>query len=117
MTNGSHGSFLAAAAQAQPAAETARSPLIDLLVPMALILLIFYFLLIRPANKKQKAVQQMLSSLKNGDKVITTGGIYGVVAGIKDDIVHLKIASDVKIEVSRSAIAGLQKDSVGGGAS
>lgn len=79
------------------------------LVPMGLILVIFYFVLIRPASKKQKALQAMIDSLKNGDKVITTGGIHGVVAGITDDIIQLKIASGVKIEISRNAVAGMQK--------
>jgi preprotein translocase subunit YajC len=83
---------------------------LGLLLPMGLILIIFYFLLIRPANKKQKALQQMIGNLKNGDKVITTGGIMGVVAGIGDDIIQLKIAPNVKIEVSRNAIAALQKE-------
>lgn len=82
---------------------------------MGLILIIFYFLLIRPASRKQKALQQMIEGLKNGDKVITTGGIHGVVAGISDDIIQLKIAPNVKIEVSRSAVAALQSD--GGGES
>ena len=78
------------------------------LVPMGLILVIFYFLLIRPANKKQKAQQQMISELKSGDKVITNGGIHGVVAGITDDLIQLKVASNVKIEISRNAVTSLQ---------
>ncbi len=85
----------------------AANPIVSFLVPMGLILIIFYFLLIRPANKKQKAIQAMLSNLKNGDKVITSGGIHGVVAGMKDDIIHLKISDGVKIEISRNAIAAL----------
>ncbi len=80
------------------------------IVPLGLVFLIFYFLVIRPANRKQRAVQEMLKALKNGDKVVTTGGIYGTVAGITDDIVQLRVASNVKIEISRNAIAGLQKE-------
>ena len=95
--------FMQSGAPDQPAAN----PIIGFLVPMGLILIIFYFLLIRPANKKQKAIQAMLSNLKNGDKVITSGGIHGVVAGMKDEIVHLKVADGVKIEISRNAIAAL----------
>ena len=83
---------------------------ISLLVPMALIFVIFYFLLIRPANKKQKTLQAMIENLKSGDKVITTGGILGVVSGISDEVIHLRIAPNVKIEVARNAIAALQKD-------
>ena len=93
--------------QTAPAADQPGS-IFGLLVPMALILIIFYFLLIRPANKKQKVVQQMIDSLKNGDRVITTGGIHGVVAGITDEIIQLKVAPNVKIEISRSAVAALQ---------
>lgn len=94
-------------------AEGAAQPggsLIGMLVPMGLIFVIFYFLLIRPANKKQKAVQAMLEGLKNGDKVITTGGILGVVAGITDEVIQLKVAQNVKIEIARNAVAALQKD-------
>ena len=91
-----------------PGAE-APYPFLTFLMPMGLILIIFYFLLIRPANKKQKALQAMIDNLKNGDKVVTTGGIHGVVAGISEDIIHLRIAPNVKIEVSRSAVASLQQ--------
>jgi len=80
---------------------------LNFLVPMGLILIIFYFLLIRPANKKQKALQQMIENLKSGDRIITTGGIHGVVAGITDDLIQLKVAPNVKIEISRSAVAAL----------
>ena len=80
---------------------------LNFLVPMGLILVIFYFLLIRPANKKQKALQQMIENLKSGDRIITTGGIHGVVAGITDDLIQLKVAPNVKIEISRNAVAAL----------
>ncbi len=101
---------LALLLQGAPGGEQSPNAFIGFLVPMALILVIFYFLLIRPANKKQKALQEMISGLKNGDKVITTGGIHGVIAGITDDLIQLKVAPNVKIEISRSAIAGLHKD-------
>jgi preprotein translocase subunit YajC len=78
------------------------------LVPLGLVFAIFYFLVIRPANRKQKALQEMLGGLKNGDKVVTTGGIHGTVAGLTDTVVQLRVASSVKIDVSRNAIAGLQ---------
>ena len=86
------------------------NPFVQLVVPMVLVFIILYFLMIRPANKKQKAVQEMLGALKNGDRVITQGGIYGVIAGITDEIVQLRVANGVKIDVSRNAIAGLQKE-------
>ena len=72
--------------------------------------LIFYFIVFLPNRKRQKALQDMLNNLKNGDKVITSGGVFGVIAGIKDDRVHLKVADQVKIEVSKSAIVSKQSD-------
>jgi len=72
--------------------------------------LIFYFIVFLPNKKRQKALQDMLNNLKNGDKVITSGGIFGVVAGIKDDRIQLKIADQVKIEISKSAIVSKQPE-------
>ena len=74
-------------------------------------MVIFYFLMILPAQRRQKKVSQMLQELKNGDKVITNGGIYGTIVGLEDDSVQLRIAEQVKIKISRSAIAGLQAES------
>ena len=75
--------------------------------PIIAIGLVFYFLVIAPANKQRKQTQEMLSSLKKGDRVITTGGIYGTVQGVEPDAVYLKIAENVKVKVTRSAISGL----------
>jgi len=72
--------------------------------------LIFYFIVFLPNKKRQKALQDMLNNLKNGDKVITSGGIFGVVAGIREDRVQLKVADQVKIEVSKNAIASMQSE-------
>ena len=70
--------------------------------------LIMYFLLLRPQMRRQKQAQEMLKSLKNGDRVLTTGGMYGQILSIKEnDVVVLKIADDVKIEVAKSAIAAV----------
>ena len=80
-------------------------------VPLVLIMLIFYFLLILPAQRRQKKTTQMLQALKNGDKVITNGGIYGTIVGLEDEAVQLRVADQVKIKLSRSAIVGLQPDS------
>jgi preprotein translocase subunit YajC len=79
-------------------------------VPLVLIMVIFYFLLILPAQRRQKKTTQMLQALKNGDKVITNGGIYGTIVGLEDEAVQLRIADQVKIKLSRSAIVGLQPD-------
>lgn len=88
----------------------AQSPAggITLFLPLILIMVIFYFLMIMPAQRRQKKVNEMLKNLKNGDKVITNGGIYGTIVGLEDDAVQLRIAEQVKIKISRSAIAGLQ---------
>jgi preprotein translocase subunit YajC len=73
-------------------------------------MVIFYFLMIMPAQRRQKKVAEMLRNLRTGDKVITNGGIYGTIAGMDDDSVQLRIAEQVKIKVSRAAIAGLQAE-------
>ena len=81
------------------------------LVPIILIIGVFYFLMIMPQQKKIKKHQNMLKSLTKGDEVVTEGGIYGTVIGMKDNVVVIKIATvkdeDVKIEVSRARIAFL----------
>jgi preprotein translocase subunit YajC len=81
-----------------------------LFLPLILIMVIFYFLMIMPAQRRQKKVAQMLKDLKTGDKVITNGGIYGVIVGLDPEAVQLRIAEQVKIRISRSAIAGLQTE-------
>ncbi|MDR1950450.1 MAG: preprotein translocase subunit YajC [Spirochaetaceae bacterium] len=78
---------------------------ITTLIPFALIIGIFYFLIIRPQNKKQKETQRMLSALKKGDKVVTIGGIHGVIQSVKESSVILKVDETTKLEVSRSAIS------------
>ncbi len=75
-------------------------------LPLILIFLVFYFLLIRPQQKKAKEHQSYLANLKRGDKVITGGGIYGQITGLTDNAVTLEIADNVRIKVSRAAIAG-----------
>lgn len=77
-------------------------------IPYILIFVVFYFLLIAPARKKQKRHQEMIGNLKNGDRVITNGGILGTVVGVSDAVIQIRIADNVKIEVSRNAVAALQ---------
>jgi len=74
-------------------------------LPLILIFVIFYFLLIRPQQKKQKEHQKMLESLKKNDRVVTIGGIHGVIQDIKKETIVLKIDDDTKIMVDKSAIA------------
>jgi preprotein translocase subunit YajC len=76
-------------------------------LPIVAIGLVFYFLVIAPANKQRKKLTEMMSALKKGDRVLTTGGIYGTVQGVEPDAVYLKISENVKVKVARSAISGL----------
>lgn len=78
-------------------------------LPIAFILAIFYVIVFLPAKRRQKKLDNMIAGLKSGDKVITNGGIYGTIVGFKDDRIHLRIAENVKIELSRNAITALQK--------
>lgn len=77
------------------------------ILPILAIGLVFYFLVIAPANKQRRKTQDMLSSLKKGDRVVTTGGIYGTIQGVEADVVYLKIAENVKVKVSRSAVSSV----------
>ena len=79
-------------------------------LPLAIIMVIFYVLLILPAQRRQKKTQTMLSALKTGDKVVTTGGLYGTIVALDGDAVQLRIAEQVKVKVARSAVAGLQAE-------
>jgi preprotein translocase subunit YajC len=90
------------------ATPSAAPSLLQTFAPMVLIFVIFYFLLIAPARKKQKAHAAMLGNVKNGDRVITNGGIHGVVVGVTDDLIQVRIADQVKIDLSRSAISAMQ---------
>ena len=76
-------------------------------LPIVAIGLVFYFLVIAPANKQRTKTQEMLSSLKKGDRVVTSGGIYGTIQGVEADAVYLRIADNVKVKVARSAITGV----------
>jgi len=82
------------------------SPMWTFVVPMLLMVGIFYFLLIRPQQKKAKEHKALLDNLKRGDRVITNGGILGTIITIDDQIVSLEVADKVKIEVARPYIAG-----------
>ena len=78
------------------------------LVPFALVLGIFYFIILLPMKRKQQKVQEFLDSLKVGDRVITTGGIHGQVTRLGGDTVQIQIADKVRVDVSRAAIGGYQ---------
>jgi preprotein translocase subunit YajC len=78
------------------------------LLPFALVLAIFYFIILLPMKRKQQKVQAFLDSLKVGDRVITTGGIYGQITRLGERSVQLQVADKVRVEVSRAAVGGYQ---------
>ena len=98
-------SFPVPLAMAAPA--EGANPFIGLL-PMLAILAIFYFIILRPMKRRQEKVQAFIDSLKVGDRVVTSGGIYGSITRLSKDSLQLQIADKVRIEVSRNAIIGYQ---------
>ena len=91
-------------ANAAPPQSVSQLPLLVIIIAT---FGIFYFILIRPQQKKQKELKKMVEELKKGDRVMTNGGIFGTVAGIKDNVLVLKIADGVQIELLRSAVASV----------
>ena len=87
----------------QTAAPAQGNPIMQFL-PFILIIVVFYFFMIRPQMKRQKELRKFREALKKGDKVVTTGGIYGTVTEIKDDAIIIEIADNVKIKVDKSAV-------------
>lgn len=94
-------------AMASPGGDQQVSPWVQL-APLVFILGIFYFIILLPMRRRQKKVQQFQEALKVGDRVITTGGIYGVIMKLSDRTVQLQIADKVRIELSKAAIGGYQ---------
>jgi len=99
-------------AQAQPAAP-APGPAggIGFFVPFIFIFVIMYFVLFRPQKKRQQQQQRLISSLKTGDQVVTNAGIHGLIANVKETTVLLKVADNVKIEMEKSAVTNVLKES------
>jgi preprotein translocase subunit YajC len=79
--------------------------LVTMLVTFGLIIVVFYFLVIRPQNRKQKDAKRMLESIRKGDRVVTIGGMHGYVESVKDDAVVLKVDDNVKLKFNKSAIS------------
>ena len=91
-------------------AAAQQGGILGMVLPIALIFVIFYVFIIRPQNKKQKETQKMIDALKKGDKVVTIGGIHGVISSVKDQTVIVKVDDDAKIEFTRSAVASVIVD-------
>ena len=92
-------------AMGQPAGQ---QPIFVQFLPFALILAIFYFIILLPMRRQRKKIQEFQSALKVGDKVVTTSGIYGSITRMQDKSVQIQIADKVRIEVSRVAVGGFQ---------
>ena len=100
--------FLMGAPQAgDPNAAAGPGSLIGSLLPIIAIIAIFYFLIIRPQNKKRKETEKMHASLKKGDRIVTIGGLYGTIHSVKDTTVIIKADDNVKLEFLRSAISSI----------
>jgi len=90
-------------AQAQ-APQSVTAPLVSMLPMFGLILIVFYFIVYRPQQKEKKRREETISSMKKGTKVVTAGGIHGIISNIKDDVVSVKVSGDVKLEINKSCV-------------
>lgn len=88
------------------AAAAAQPSMLEQFFPFILIIMVFFFLVIRPSQKRQKTLATFLAGLKKGDSVLTSGGILGTIEGLTDQYVTLEVAQDVKIRILRAQIAG-----------
>ena len=89
--------------------NTAQAGMLSYLFPLALIFLIFYFILIRPQQKQQKEFKKMLESLKKNDQIVTVGGIHGTIINVKDKTLVVRIDDNARVEIDKSAIGRLEK--------
>ena len=101
--------FLAQAVPAAPAPAPGGG--IGFFVPFIFIFVIMYFVLFRPQKKRQQEQQRLISSLKTGDRVVTNAGIHGLIANVKETTVMVKVADNVKIEMEKSAVTNVLKES------
>ena len=100
---------LLALAQAAPA-QAAPNPF-GSFIPIILIFVIMYFVLFRPQMRRQKEQQRLVGSLKTGDRVVTSAGIHGIISNVKDRTIIVKIADNVKVEMEKSAVTTVLKES------
>ena len=94
-------------AMAQPGGDGGGSSMLTGLMPLFVIIMLFWFIILRPQQKKAKDHETFLSSLKRGDNVVTAGGIHAKISGINDKVLTLEISPKVKIKINRSQISGL----------
>jgi preprotein translocase subunit YajC len=93
-------------------ANSGQGSMMSMLLPMILIFVVFYFFMIRPQNKKQKEIQKARAALKTGDKVLTSGGIYGKIREVKEDSFIIEISENVRIRVEKSAVFAAGSEAV-----
>jgi preprotein translocase subunit YajC len=97
--------FLTSVQAAQPGRPQGGVGMFTALLPFLLVFVIFYLLIVMPQRKRQKKHQTMVEQLKPGDRIITSGGIYGTVMGVQPDRIELKVSANVKIDITKSAVA------------
>ena len=104
--------FLLLAQAATPGPETPQQPsFLVSMMPLIFVFVIFYFLLIRPQQKRQKDHAKLVATIKTGDKIVTSSGIHGIVANVKEKTLLVKVADNVKIEFDRSSVSAVEKSS------
>jgi preprotein translocase subunit YajC len=103
--------LLAQTQTGSPSAPASPGGGFNLFVPLIFLVVIFYFILIRPQSQRQKEQQRLIGALKTGDRVVTNSGIHGLISNVKDSTVIVKVADNVKIEMEKSAIATVLKTS------
>jgi len=96
----------------QAAAGSSSGQMVSTLVTFGLVFVVFYFLIIRPQNKKQKEMKKMIEAVKKGDRIVTIGGIHGTVHAVKEGTVVVKVDDDCRIEFSKSAVATVSASKV-----
>ena len=101
--------LLAQAASPAPEGVGPQPSFLMSIMPLIFVFVIFYFLLIRPQQKRQKAHEKLVASVKTGDRVVTSSGMHGIVANVKEKTLLVKVADNVKIEFDRSSVASVEK--------
>src|ERR1700720_2597959 len=103
--------ILAQAQTTAPAANPQNAGGFNFMIPLILVMVMLYFTMIRPQTKRQKEQQRLVSALKTGDRVVTNAGIHGLISNVKETTVIVKVADNVKIEMEKSAVTNVLKES------
>jgi preprotein translocase subunit YajC len=98
------GGFVGFLQQAAPGQRPPQGSMLAALIPFLLVFVVFYLLIIMPTRRKQKKHQTMVEQLKPGDRIITTGGIFGTIMGVQKDKIEVKISANVKVDITKNAV-------------